>query len=90
MRKIKRVITIVGNLFFFGGYFYVIFWGFMCPPNVSTRTEAIKWLILSVSMAALLPGIICLQAHEIRQLEKRIVELEKQNEEYSKIIEKYR
>lgn len=75
---------------FFGGYFYVIFFGFMCPPNVSTRAEAIKWLLVSFSIAVLLPGIICFQAADIRQLEKGVVELEEENEEYRKCIEKFR
>lgn len=90
MRVIKKMFVIVANLLFFGGYFYVIFFGFMCPPNVSTRAEAIKWLIVSFSIAVLLPGIICFQAYDIRKLEKRIIELEEENKKYSKCIEKFR
>lgn len=66
---IKKIVIWIYNLLFFVGYFYIIFINFMSPPNISTRPELIMTFVLSLTIAIMLPGIICWQGHYIRQLE---------------------
>lgn len=66
---IKKIVICIYNLLFFVGYLYIIFINFMSPPNISTRPELIMTFVLSLTIAIMLPGIICWQGHYIRQLE---------------------
>lgn len=75
MHRIKKALIILFRTLFFFGYFYIIFCSFWSLPAIATRMDAIKWLLLSFSIAVLLPGIICWQAHYIRQLEERVTDL---------------
>lgn len=77
MNFFRKILTVISYVIFFLGYFYIIFVNFLSAPVVSTRAAALKYLIMSFSVAVLLPGIICWQAHYIHKLEKLLEEMER-------------
>lgn len=82
MRKTirKLLLSAIGYIGFFCGYFYILFINLVCsylPYIVTTRWNVIKILLLSFVLAAGLPGVICYQHHKIYKLEKEIEEIKK-------------
>lgn len=68
MKIIKRVVRILGIIVFCGLSAYDLFWGILSVPNISTQTDAMKWLLCAIVIALMYPGIIMVQYFTIRKL----------------------
>ena len=81
MRKIfRKLLSAIGYIVFFCGYFYILFINLVCgylSYIVTTRWNVIKILLLSFVLATGLPGVICYQHHKIYKLEEEIEKIEK-------------
>lgn len=73
--------TAAGYMLFCGTYSYVIFMNFISIPEFDTRTDAIKYFLITIVIAISLPVMLCWQWHYINKLEKKIDELENKIED---------
>ena len=77
-KKLKNLLSALGYIGFFCGYFYILFFnlvGGFAMNGMETQWEALKILLLSFIIAAGFPGIICYQHHRIYKLEKELDDL---------------
>lgn len=77
-KKLKNLLSALGYIGFFCGYFYILFFnlvGGFSMNGMETRWDALKILLLSFIIAAGFPGIICYQHHRIYKLEEELDDL---------------
>ena len=77
-KKHKNLLSALGYIGFFCGYFYILFFnlvGGFSMNGMETRWDALKILLLSFIIAAGFPGIICYQHHRIYKLEEELDDL---------------
>ena len=81
MRKVlRKILSAIGYVSFFCGYFYILFVNLDCGFSLSgieTRWDALKILLVAFILSAGLPGIICYQHHKIYKLEEQLEDLYK-------------
>ncbi len=77
-RILKKILPIIGYTLFFCGYFYILFvnltYSFSATIAAEAHSSSLKAVLVSFTIAVMLPGIICFQHHRIGKLEKRLRE----------------